>query len=570
MTSESSPPADTPTQPSAERRKPKRLSPLTKRILAVNLVPLSFLLAGVYYLDQYEDGLVQGHLDGMRVEAQIIASALGANAHMDPITGRFTVDTSRTRVLVHRAVQTSGHRARVYSAEAGLLVADSMSIFSSGNIAVQALPPPSADNSAQGWMRWIWHKMFADETGQTPLVINQAEPWEQEAIAKAFLGHSIKRVRTGAGGIPELYILEPIQRIKRVVGVLVLSADGTAIRQDLAEQRVRFALVVLSVLVMTIALSLYLAGTIGRPVVQLAAAARRVRTGYNRREQIPDFSSRDDEIGSLSVALKDMTQSLYDRLDAIESFAADVAHEVKTPLTSLRSAVETMNLARSEEARDRLLAIIKDDVDRLDRLITDISEASRVDAELSRAESAPVDLRDLTETMVAIVTQRGREDDSLPAVALHLPSDETPLWVFGVASRLGQVVRNLLDNAISLTPADKTIDVFVYVSGADHLTLSVRDEGPGLPPGDVSKLFERFYSDRPAEDATYESHSGLGLSIVKQIVEVHKGTVTAQNRMDDTGTVMGARFDVTLPALQNGKRPKRGKPDTPDPLNEAH
>lgn len=534
-----------------KQRQPKRLSPLTRRILAVNLVPLSVLLAGLFYLDQYEDGLLQGHMDGMRVEGRIISAAIGANAYTDPITGSVTVDTGTTRILVHRLTQTSGHQARVYGAEAGQLVADSRAMFSGGRISVQPLPPLPGTDYTGGLASWIWDKLWPRDDAPSPQAVMDAEPWEQEALIKSFQGHSLRRIRPAPGGLSELHVLEPIQHVKQVVGVLILSSNADQIRQDVAEQRLRFAMVVLAVLVMTIALSLYLAGTIGRPVVQLAAAARRVRAGYNRREQIPDFSSRDDEIGALSVALKDMTQALYQRLDAIESFAADVAHEVKTPLTSLRSAVETMDRAKTDEMRTRLLDVIKDDVDRLDRLISDISEASRVDAEMSRADTEPVNVIDLAETIVEVAGYRAHGQTPIAAVRLHAPEAAQPIWVDGVASRLGQVVRNLIDNAISFTPADRFIDLYIILNTGNTVTISVRDEGPGLPPGDVERLFDRFYSDRghmpEASDMLHNDHSGLGLSIVRQIVDVHKGTITAQNRYDDDGQIMGARFDIELP-----------------------
>ena len=527
------------------RDKRSRLSGLTKRILAVNLVPLCVLLAGIFYLDRYEDGLLQGRLDGMGVEAQIISAALGVNAEIDPNTGRVTVDTNTTRVLVHRLVQNSGHQARIYGVEAGQLVADSRLIMSGGRVAVQPLPPPVPDNVIEAFLNWILQNTWGDAVELPPLLVNQAEPWQQRALIQAFQGYSVNRVRPGSGGIPELHVMAPIQHVKRVVGVLMLTSHGEDIRLDVAEQRIRFALVVLAVFTMTVALSLYLAGTIGRPVVQLAAAARRVKSGYNRREQIPNFGLRRDEIGELSIALKDMTQALYTRLDAIEAFAADVAHEVKTPLTSLRSAVETINLAKTREMRDCLLNVIKDDVDRLDRLITDISEASRVDAELSRAASEPVNIIDLVQTMVCIsATRSGRQKNHAPVV-FHLP-DCQALWVEGVAGRLGQVLRNLIDNAISFTPPDKTIDLHVIQADAETITISVQDSGSGLPPGDVERLFERFYSDR-ADSFASEGHSGLGLSIVQQIVTAHRGTVTASNRLNQDGEVIGAQFDVRLP-----------------------
>jgi two-component system sensor histidine kinase ChvG len=277
-----------------------------------------------------------------------------------------------------------------------------------------------------------------------------------------------------------------------------------------------------------------------------------VRRGIKSRQEIPDFTQRSDEIGHLSGALRDMTRALYNRIDAIESFAADVAHELKNPLTSLRSAVETLPLARTDESRGRLMSIIQHDVKRLDRLISDISDASRLDAELARADAAAVDLAKLLEAVVALANDRRREHD--PQILLKIephPLGKAAFVTMGHDSRLAQVASNLVDNARSFSPPDGSVQVTLRRIRAE-IEFSVEDDGPGIPPHALERIFERFYTDRP--DQGFGQNSGLGLSISRQIVEAHRGAIRAENRLgqpDETGAPrrLGARFVVRLPAL---------------------
>jgi two-component system sensor histidine kinase ChvG len=286
-------------------------------------------------------------------------------------------------------------------------------------------------------------------------------------------------------------------------------------------------------------------------VRRLADAADRVRRGIKSREEIPDFTSRSDEIGHLSGALRDMTRALYNRIDAIESFAADVAHEIKNPLTSLRSAVETMPLARTEDSRKRLLSVIQHDVRRLDRLISDISDASRLDAELARSEGEPTDVAKLLQAVVSVANDRRHAHD--PVVELAVEPHRLGRNAFvtlGHDSRLGQVINNLLDNARSFSPPDQVVRVRLRRIGAE-IEITVEDDGPGIPPHALERVFERFYTDRP--EAGFGQNSGLGLSISRQIVEAHRGTIVAENRIDGVDEDgeprrIGARFIVRLPA----------------------
>jgi two-component system, OmpR family, sensor histidine kinase ChvG len=332
----------------------------------------------------------------------------------------------------------------------------------------------------------------------------------------------------------------PVQRFKRVLGALMLTIEADDIEQKVRDVRIAILQVFGLALAVTVLLSIYLSSTIARPIRRLAAAAHRARIRSGRRVPIPDFTARKDEIGDLSGALREMTDALYGRMDAIEAFAADVAHEIRNPLSSIRSAVEILPRTQDPERAQKLLSIIVADVRRLDRLITDISEASRVGAELARSEMNVVDLVLLVRTFVD--TQRVTQAAS--GMTFVVDGDSS-VPVRCVESRVGQVMRNLLANAVSFSPRGSTIRVTVHRVGK-MAEVAVEDEGPGIPPDKLAAVFDRFYSLRP-ENEPFGIHSGLGLSISKQIIEAHGGTIQAQNRNGPDGVVRGARFVFTLP-----------------------
>jgi two-component system sensor histidine kinase ChvG len=330
-----------------------------------------------------------------------------------------------------------------------------------------------------------------------------------------------------------------------------LSTQGGDINQAVEGERLQIVKLFLILLGVMVVLSMFLAGTIAGPVKRLAEGAERVRHRIRSRVEIPDLTYRRDEIGHLSGALRDMTSALYSRIEAIERFAADVAHELKNPLTSLRSAVETLPVARTPESQQRLLAVIQHDVKRLDRLISDISDASRLDAELQRDEMAPVDLARLLRTVVTVQNETHQTD--LPRVSLTFEGGGPLAFVVpGHDSRLGQVINNLIDNARSFSPADSTVRVTCRRL-RNAVEIVIDDDGPGIRAEAFDKIFERFYTDRPHQG--FGQNSGLGLSISKQIIEAHRGQLWAENRVavttSDGGTpsVLGARFVVRLPAV---------------------
>jgi two-component system sensor histidine kinase ChvG len=339
----------------------------------------------------------------------------------------------------------------------------------------------------------------------------------------------------------------PLQRYKEVLGAVMVSTSNREIEEELRTVRLELLRIFGVTLLVTVLLSLYLASTIARPIRRLAAAAQRAQ-GRGARIEIPDVTGRNDEIGELAGSLREMTDTLWQRMNAIESFAADVAHEIKNPLSSLRSAVETAARLDDPEKRHRLMAIVQDDVERLDRLITDISDASRLDAELSRLELSPTDLGAMLRALVDM--QEATRSDGSARLVLDLPADPPgrgrTLVVPGIESRLSQVFLNVIANAVSFSPPDGEIRIRAVADGRAVL-VTVEDQGPGIPPDKVTAIFDRFYSERPAGEK-FGTHSGLGLSISKQIVDAHRGRIWAENRIDAQGAVCGARFLIRLPS----------------------
>lgn len=341
----------------------------------------------------------------------------------------------------------------------------------------------------------------------------------------------------------------PVQRYRAVVGALLLSTTGSDIDDIVKGERLVIFKVFAVVGSVLLVLSLFLAHTIAHPLSKLSASANRVRNGNNKRVEIPDFSMREDEIGHLSTSIRDMTNALYMRIEAIERFAADVSHELKNPLTSLRSAVETLPLAKNEEAQEQLIEIIQHDVRRLDRLITDISDASRLDAELARETAQIVDVTLLLESLVHAVQEvyRNRQNIDISLNIIPRPHGK-PYLVLGHELRLGQVISNLIENARSFIPHDNGKICITMKSNAANLVLIIEDNGPGIRSENIERIFERFYTDRPSED-TFGQNSGLGLSISRQIIEAHNGTITAENIVDPEleNSKTGARFIIVLP-----------------------
>jgi two-component system sensor histidine kinase ChvG len=343
-----------------------------------------------------------------------------------------------------------------------------------------------------------------------------------------------------------LSVAVPVERFQTIYGVLMVTTEGGDIDDILREERASLIGISLVALIVMVISSFYLSGTIAQPVRALAAAADRVRSGRMGREPIPLMSERNDEIGDLADSLSTMTRALYARIDAIESFAADVAHELKNPLTSLRSAIEMLQRAGDEQSRIRLMAIVASDIARIDRLITDISDASRLDAELSREQIRLVDLVHLLRVVADVYQLVPLPRGIKLALSLALPQHA---FVLGQDERLGQIFRNLIDNAVSFSPEGGIVAIAAQ-SRDGRVRVEVDDEGPGIPPENLETIFNRFYTERP-QDHGFGRNSGLGLSIARQIADGLGGRIWAENRLGGDGR-SGARFVVELPRVEKG------------------
>src|SRR5579883_153304 len=529
-----------------------RLSPLTRRILAVNVLALGLLGLGLLYLGEYQHSLVETELEALRTQGQIFAAALGEGAVIDSMGEGQILVPGLGREMMRRLVEPTHTRARLFDAS-GALVADSRVLRGPGGmVQIKELPPPGESSPLERSLTWLYDSVINLLPWQSHYPSYVELPTQTAAdyaeVQKALHGDVDEAVRSDrdSGGLV-ISAAVPVQRYKQVLGAVLLSSDSSEIDQAVRAVRFEILKVFIIALGVTVLLSVYLAGTIARPIRRLAAAAERVRRGHGRQVLIPDFTGRGDEIGDLSGAFRDMTSALWQRMDAIEHFAADVAHEIKNPLTSLRSAVETAARVADPVKQRKLLAVVLEDVQRLDRLITDISDASRLDAELSRVELEPVMIGRMLEALVD-VHQATAADDG-PCLVLTLPgpvgTPEGDLPVLGIEGRLVQVFRNLIANALSFSPPGASIYIAAKRKG-DVVVITVEDEGPGIPEGKLEAIFERFYSERPAGEK-FGTHSGLGLSISKQIIEAHRGTIRAENRRDIDGSLLGARFIVRLP-----------------------
>lgn len=556
------PDASTPDVGAGKRGRLRRLfSPLTLRILAVNLSAPVLLVLGLLFLDQYEDTLIAAELDDLRTHGEVIAASIGDGAVIvsdaDAIPLFTTegatrvIDPDSARQLLRRQASFARLRAQLFDRD-GKLLADSRLLQGpGGEVQVQDLPPLES-NTLLRIARDIYGKTIGRLTVDRSLEpyndqMRPSAPDYKEVVMALQAGEAGSSVRLRADGQKVLSVAVPVQFYKQIVGALLVSRDSSNVDKRMFAVRGSILGMFAWVLALTVLTSLFLASTIARPVRRLATSAKRVRDSKNRQHTIPDLSKRNDEIGELSEALRDMTESLWRRMDATEHFAADVAHEIKNPLTSLRSAVETVGRVKDPEQQKRLMSIIMDDVARLDRLISEISDASRLDAEMSRGEMSPVKIKPLVQALSEV--QNANDDPNAPRVQVledSSPKGAGELVVFGLESRIGQVFRNLIGNAVSFSPPQGIIGIRAGRQGR-YVIVTVEDQGPGIPPGKESAIFGRFYSERP-EGEKFGTHSGLGLSISKTIVEGHRGQIYAENVIGDDGSVRGARFVVLLPA----------------------
>jgi two-component system, OmpR family, sensor histidine kinase ChvG len=548
-----------------------RFSSITRRIIVINVIGVAVLVSGIFYLNQSRWKLLGIRVDNLTAQAQIIANAIAQLSKLPPDASAdngqaadenkivapsglsnpelsFRVDPEIVSPMLSELAGPTKTRARIFDTE-GTLISDSQQLFRRNGGRSESAPPESGTDL----FSLIW-SYFRKEfwTADLPLYKDMGVDGKAyEEVRVALAGGIVPIIRVTESEMTVISVAAPIQRDHTVLGALLLTAQGSDIDEMIARDRLQIMEVAALVAIVTAVLSLLLAGTIAEPMRRLAVAAERVRKNVKNREQLPDFSDRSDEIGHLSRAFGDMTNALYSRLDAIESFAADVSHELKNPLTSLRNAASLLPRIKADADRKKLVDIINHDVKRLDRLITDISDASRLDAELARETARPVNLANLLFTLCEITRESRRGigiDIVLNVQGCRKAGDfarTRNYTVNGHDSRISQVIANLLENAISFSPAKGKIYVSVFrLPRRNEIEIRIEDEGPGVSDENLKKIFERFYTDRPE---AFGQNSGLGLNISQQIVVAHDGSIWAENRLSPEPLglkpLRGAQYD---------------------------
>ncbi|MDQ2801162.1 MAG: stimulus-sensing domain-containing protein [Pseudomonadota bacterium] len=545
---------DIPAATARNRPRYRFVSPLLRRILLVNALPLALLAAALLYLDQYQNGLLIAEVNALREQARIYAGALSESAVRD-VKGAPVLAPDLAQPLLRRLTEpTPNAQARIYAPD-GKLVADSrVREGPGGAVTTEPLPPAMPRGPVLSIVAGLYDRLLSvlPHSGEVPFVQVATDAagidWQPDVKQEFRLTEANSSremppyIRRTADGRLLVSVAEPVLRNRANVGIVLLTREAREIDDSLFAVRMSILELFALALALTVALSWYLSLTTARPILRLADAARSMREGRGRAGTVPPvLLRRRDEVGELAGALAESSRALWARMDATERFAADVAHEIKNPLSSIGSAIETLRRVDDPGQQRRLLAIIGDDVQRLDRLISDISDASRVDAELSRTATEAVDVVPILTTLADIHDATRDEDD--PRLILEIA--DTPLRVQAVEGRLVQVLRNLIGNARSFSPPGGRIVLKARAVG-DMAEIQVEDEGPGIPEGKLEHVFDRFYTERPASEQ-FGRHSGLGLSISRQIVEALNGRIGAENLRDLGGQVAGARFTIVLP-----------------------
>jgi len=508
-----------------------RGSRLGRLIIGLNVLALAILVIGALVLNELRSGLVNARIDSLTTQGELIARVIDQAATVgepEPALNPYYASDIFQALFIPRS-----QRARLFDAECKVL-ADSFVV--ADRVEWKVLPPARKPGEQD------------EGPGEDPVAKAKADRARKaldDEVSQALRGTMVAGTRLSENGERVVSVSIPIQHVRAVLGVLTLEAAD--VDEIIAAERRALLPFILVAITATLISSILLHRLIAEPVMRLARAADRVRLQGARAISLPDIARRNDEIGDLSRALEEMTHSLSERMDGIERFAADVAHEIKNPLTSIRSAIETLDLVSDPIARARLLAILQNDVNRLDRLVTDISNASRLDAELSREAPKVLDLVRLLAEVAHLYEAQLRPGEAPGSVRVRVfsPDAATPARLMARETPIGQVFRNLIDNARSFSPAEGEVRVSLN-RARGRLVTTVDDDGPGIPADNLETIFERFYTSRPKGRA-FGGNSGLGLSIARQIVEAHGGELKAENRTDTSGHVIGARFTVDLP-----------------------
>jgi two-component system sensor histidine kinase ChvG len=535
-----------------------RMSRLLRDILLVNLLPVALIFAALFYLDQYQQGLLAAEVANLREQALIYAGALAQSAVQNNQSGQPVLNQDLAQPLLYQLIEpTPNAQALVYGPDGQVIANSRVHPGPGGAIITEPLPPAQSTGFFSRLVGFVYDHLsgsvagptddsglVGSGTGEDPNTLGW-QPDAREALQLTSASpdqEAAPFIRRGADGQLLITVAEPVNSSQQNVGTVLLTSEADAVDRAVFAIRISILGLFALALALTVLVSVYLAGTIANPILRLAGAAALMREGRARGGALPEkITDRNDEIGELARALDGSAKALWSRMDAIERFAADVAHEIKNPLSSIRSAIETLTRVEDPTRASRLLAIVTQDVARLDRLITDISDSSRLDSELSRTRMEIIDLAPILGTLNEMHDATRKTNG--PIMVLDAPP--MGLMVRGVESRLVQVLRNLIGNAISFSPENGHIWLRGRETGG-IIELAVEDEGPGIPDGKLDDIFDRFYSERPTSEQ-FGSHSGLGLSISRQIIEAHQGRISAENRRDTEGQIIGARFVIRLP-----------------------
>jgi two-component system sensor histidine kinase ChvG len=530
----------------------RRLSLLTLKVIGFNFVALLVFGAGIYWLQEIRVSLVDERVKSLRTQAEIVAAALaryGAVGEIDSETATELDDLKAAQVL-NGLVAPTGMRARVFD-RSGRPIQDTRFILSRNQVQARELPPPGQIDlidELQSGLRSGLYKLRAGK--EIPPIVNDEPQQAGESFEE--VRHALERAEAGSAerinsdGNLIVSVAVPIRRLQYVMGVLMLSTEAGDIDDALANEAAQMVAGAAIGFAVILAASLIMLWHVTGPIRKLSQGAELVRSGGRIFNAIPNLARRHDEIGDLSISLRAMTAALYARMDAIEQFAADVAHEIKNPLTSVASAIETLRRTTDEDKRQKLMGVVRDDVRRLNRLISEISDASRLDAELSRAKAHPVDVAALVNALAEMF--QDPDVQGAPKIVLDLPA--SGLRVRGLEGPLAQVFRNIIENAMSFSPKEGEIHISAR-SASGRAVITIEDQGPGIPDENLEVIFRRFYTARPLSHG-FGKNSGLGLSISRQIVEVHDGKIVAENLRDADGKITGARFVVELPLEPEG------------------
>ena len=517
------------------------ISPLLLRLLTLNILILFFIVGGLISIDRYQQTLQENEFKKLEDEGKILSQAIGRTI--------LPIDDLRSQVIITKEAQeTIGYllsqsrvRIRLFSYQGDLLADSERSVGFHTRIKSVELPSLEKKNIFRIYFEKVYFyvSLFLVKTSKLNIykenTLQQAEDYEE--VLNALYGEETRLLRQLENGKKLFGVALPVQSYKKITGAILLTFDSTNIENKLKDFRFEVFKIFFLALFLTICVSIYLSTNIVKPIRKLANATRNINPSDGRKISVPQFPDRKDEISELSVSIKEMLNSIWNRMDAIENFAADVAHEIKNPLTSLKSAVEVLSNIKDKKKINKLTKIIIQDIQRLDRLVTDISNASRLDAELSREKMQKINIKKILEETVDFYN---REKNKI----LFNFTRNSNYFIYGNKERLSQIFNNLIDNALSFNKKNKKIEIFLK-SNKNNVFVEIKDYGPGIHINNFNKIFERFYTERPSHEK-FGNHSGLGLSIVKQILDVHRGLIKVENRLDKNKKTIGAKFIITL------------------------